>query len=70
MVDRRKRMHRELMATLAAAHPGFLNAAIPYAAEVERMGERRAPVAEFAPKSTAAGAYGSLWGEIAQRLGR
>ncbi len=69
MVDRRKRMHRELVTELAAAHPDFLDARIPYAAEVERMGERRAPVAEFAPGSVAAAAYGALWREIEGRLG-
>jgi chromosome partitioning protein len=63
MVDRRKTLHRQLVDT---RHDGrFLFTYIPYAGDVERMAERRAPVAEFAPKSVAAGAYERLWGEVA-----
>lgn len=45
MVDRRKALHREVV----AAHPDW--PAIPMASMVEQMGTRQAPLAEFAPRS-------------------
>lgn len=68
MVDRRKRLHRELVAELRAARPDLLQTQIPSATDVERMGVHRAPVAAFAPSSRAARAYGELWQEISDRL--
>jgi cellulose biosynthesis protein BcsQ len=68
MVDGRKRLHREVMEDLAA-HPGVLNAVIPAASDVERMGLLRAPVVEFAPRGRAALAYLALWREVVERLG-
>jgi len=68
MVDARTRLHREVMQDLAA-HPGVLNAAIPAASDVERMGLIRAPLAEFAPRGRAAIAYQALWRELLDRLG-
>jgi hypothetical protein len=38
------------------------------AADVERMGARRSPLADFAPRSRAAQAYAALWDEIQARL--
>jgi chromosome partitioning protein len=64
MADRRKRLHREVMATLPAAREGVLQAAVPSSTEVERMGLHRAPVAAFAPRSRAAAAYEALWREV------
>lgn len=62
MVDRRKALHRRLV---DARHDGrFLFTTIPYASDIERMAERRAPVAEFAPRSAAAAAYDALWREV------
>ena len=40
------------------------------AADVERMGQARAPLDEFAPHGRAAVAFRELWREIRQRLGR
>ncbi len=64
MVDRRKRLHRELMEELPERHPGFLRTCIPYASEVERMGVHRMPLLAYAPSSPAADAYRALWVEI------
>jgi chromosome partitioning protein len=64
MVDGRKRLHREVMERLAEAHPEVLRTAIPSSADVERMGERRTVLAEFAPRGRAARAYRELWEEI------
>jgi chromosome partitioning protein len=68
MVDRRKKLHRELLSELRRQRPDLLETQIPAATQVERMGVYRAPVAEFAPDSRAARAYRSLWSEISARL--
>jgi cellulose biosynthesis protein BcsQ len=68
MVDRRKRLHRELVETLAEDWPTMLGTAIPSASMVERMAAERAPVAVVAPNSAAAKAYRQVWSEIAGRL--
>jgi cellulose biosynthesis protein BcsQ len=68
MVDRRKRLHRDLMERLPREHPGMLATSIPYASEVERMGLHRMPVAVYAPSNPAAVAYNALWEEIRRAL--
>lgn len=68
MVDGRKRLHRELMADLAASWPQFLQTTIPQAAVVERMGPDRAPLATFAPSTPATRAFARLWAEVAATL--
>jgi len=68
MVDGRKRLHRDVMATLRAEWPNLLTTAIPSASVVERMGPERAPVAGYAPSSPAAHAFNRLWAEVAARL--
>jgi cellulose biosynthesis protein BcsQ len=70
MVDRRKRLHRELIEDLCLAHPGILRAAVPSAAAVERMGAHQAPVAAFDRRSPAVVAYAELWEEVLARLAR
>ena len=67
MVDGRKRLHREVMESLAD-EPRVLRTAIPAASDVERMGRHRAPLALFAPRGRAALAYEALWAEIRERL--
>jgi cellulose biosynthesis protein BcsQ len=69
MVDGRKRMHREVMASLARDHAGLLTSVIPAASDIERMGIHRSAVAEFAPRGRAARAYEALWREVQGRLG-
>jgi chromosome partitioning protein len=69
MADPRKRLHREVMAQLRDEQPGaLLSTTIPMAADVERMGSKRSPIADFAPRSPAARAYRQLWDEIQARL--
>ena len=41
---------------------------IPSAAAVEQMGLRRAPVVQWAPRSTAGRAYAALWREVVDRI--
>ncbi len=70
MVDRRKKLHREIVAAAGAEDrsPRFLQSAIPYASVVEQMGLHRAPLQTFAERSPAAQAYQKLWAEVADRL--
>lgn len=70
MVDRRKTLHREVVDRFPTDHPEALTVHIPYASVIERMGTERAPIGEFAAGTAAAGAYETLWAEIAGRLGR
>ncbi len=64
MVDRRKNLHRELVAELPERHQPFLTTAIPYASDVELMGRQRQPLGSFAGNRPAARAYAELWAEI------
>jgi cellulose biosynthesis protein BcsQ len=68
MVDRRKRIHRDLMARLRTEADGFLQTDIPYASQVELMALRRAPLGAFAATAPAQVAFESLWGEVKGRL--
>lgn len=69
MVDRRKRLHREVVDGLTSSYPQITVAAIPAASDVERMGVERRPVVVYAPSSPAARAYRDLWNETVARLG-
>lgn len=64
MVDRRRKLHAETL----AAQPDW--PVIPMASLVEGMAARRAPVGSFAPRSTAAKAFGELWHAIEKRLSK
>ena len=68
MVDGRKRLHREVTESLAAAHD-VLTTAIPTSSDIERMGVYRTVVDRTAPRRRAARAYRALWREIRDRLG-
>jgi cellulose biosynthesis protein BcsQ len=68
MVDRRKQLHRDILAQ-APHQLGMIESFIPYASEVERMGVERAVLASFAGNSRAAQAYRQLWAEIQVRIG-
>jgi cellulose biosynthesis protein BcsQ len=68
MVDRRKRLHRELVIELPRQLPAVAAAVIPAASVVERMGLDREPIVCSAPRSPAARAYATLWAEVSERL--
>ena len=72
MVDRRKKLHRQVMDELHSVdddgHGVVAISAIPAATDVEQMGVRRMPLADFAPRSRAATAYADLWSEVRARL--
>lgn len=67
MVDRRKRLHREVC-TAFLDRDDFLKTTIPYASVVERMGVEQAPLPHYAPRTEAAQAYEALWAELRGRL--
>jgi chromosome partitioning protein len=69
MVDRRKRLHREIVDRLPGERSDVATAVIPARSVVEQMAVRRAPLPAFAPGSPAAQGYEQLWAELRQRMG-
>jgi cellulose biosynthesis protein BcsQ len=67
MVDRRKKLHREITENLYSERARVAATTVPYLAVVENMSVQRAPVTVFAPRSSAARAYRALWSEIQDR---
>ena len=67
MIDRRKRLHREISEQLPTQRPDVAATAIPALSLIEQMAVHRAPVAAFAPRSAAARQYAQLWQEIRDR---
>jgi cellulose biosynthesis protein BcsQ len=64
LVDRRRRLHREVAEELRTGLPSLARAAIPISSAVEQMGPRRSPVQVFAGSTAAALAYRDLWAEV------
>jgi chromosome partitioning protein len=64
MVDRRKKLHREIVEKLSAERPEVAATTIPSLSVIESMSVEQAPVTVFAPSSAAAKAYRALWAEI------
>jgi len=68
MVDVRRSLHRELMASTREEFPAILDTEVPYWSEIERMSVRRAPVPVFSPTGAATTLYGALWREMSERM--
>lgn len=68
MVDRRKKMHRDLMETAVKQFNGALGSLIPHLSQIERMGIERKPVAVFSPGSPASKSYENLWSKIQETI--
>jgi cellulose biosynthesis protein BcsQ len=68
MIDRRKRLHREIVEQLPQERPDVARTVIPALSLIERMSVERAPVTAFAPRSAAARQYAALWAEVADRV--
>jgi chromosome partitioning protein len=64
MVEKRKKMHGQMMEETGTKGDPFLENYIPYLSEVEKMGLYRAPLVYKKPASVAAQAYRRLWEEI------
>lgn len=69
MVDRRKSLHAEVIASTREQFPAMLATEVPYSSEIERMTQRRAPLPAFSPRSAAGLVYAALWSEVEARLG-
>ena len=69
MVERRKKMHLDLMQTLSKKKQ-VLRTTVPFSADIERMGLYRQPIAAALPHSPAAAAYANLWQEICAHVYR
>jgi cellulose biosynthesis protein BcsQ len=68
MVDSRKTLHRAIVSDSGEVECRMLLTCIPYAADVERMGLRRAPLTSYSRTSAAAQAFRDLWEEIQSGL--
>ena len=68
MVDRRKKLHIDIMNMLPEQFPELLTSTIPYASDIERMGLERMPLGAFVKNSRSTRAYQELWQEILERL--
>jgi cellulose biosynthesis protein BcsQ len=69
MIDRRKRLHKEISEQLPEQRADVAATAIPAMSMIERMSVERAPVTAFAPRSVAARGYTELWAEARERSG-
>jgi chromosome partitioning protein len=68
MVDRRKKLHLEIMESGKTGIKELLWTDIPYLSIIEFMGVKRAPVGSFAPNSKAAEIFSDLWTEVIVRV--
>jgi len=68
MVDRRRALHAEFMASTRAQFPGMLRTEVPDWTDIERMTVRRAPLPAYAPRSDGTYVYALLWSEIEVKL--
>jgi chromosome partitioning protein len=68
MVDRRKSLHHDVIASTRENFPELLTTEVPYWSEIERMSLHRAPLPAYAPRSAAGRIYSALWKEIETRL--
>jgi cellulose biosynthesis protein BcsQ len=67
MLDRRKKLHAEIVRDLPAQRHDVATAAIPALSLIEQMSVQRAPVTAFAPRTAAARHYRDLWQEARKR---
>jgi cellulose biosynthesis protein BcsQ len=63
MVDRRRRVHRDIVEAYAGKTASYLASTVPYSAEVEKMGLHRAPLGAFSTQTPVTSAFESLWQE-------
>lgn len=68
MVQRQKHMHSDTMQRLKGGKRKVLKTAIPFSADIEKMGEHRAPLGEFGKSKPAYVHYRSLWNEVNSAL--
>ena len=64
MVDRRKRLHREVVESIPRDRARVAETVVPSLAAIEQMAQRREPVTATAPAGRAAQVYADLWREV------
>lgn len=65
MVQQRKTLHQQTMETMRKAYlKRFMQSCIPFASDIEKMGQYRAPVVTYAPRGVAGAAYTALYEEL------
>jgi cellulose biosynthesis protein BcsQ len=64
MVDRRKKLHREITQEKFPEQVVVAATAIPALSVIENMSVERSPITVYAPRSAAARAYRELWSEV------
>ena len=68
MVDRRKKLHKEICAAYADGKDGFLCTTIPFSSAVEQMGLERAPLPSYDRRGHATKAFEALWEEVKGKI--
>jgi chromosome partitioning protein len=68
MVDRRKKLHRQMTEELMRSDSRFLATEIPYSSDVEKTSLNREPVVVTHPGCKASKAFRRLWEEIQSRM--
>lgn len=68
MVDRRRKLHRELIAHHVSNTPGMLHITVPNNSQIERMGVERAPLLSFDQRGAGAKATIALWKELTDQI--
>lgn len=68
MVDRRKKMHLDILEKTPEHYPELLETSIPYASDIERMGLERMPLGAYVKSGRSMQSYQSLWNEINRRI--
>ncbi|WP_425078134.1 ParA family protein [Ruegeria denitrificans] len=65
MVQHRKVLHQETMKAMRKLYPKrFLQTVVPFAADIEKMGQYRAPVCTYAGRSASCASYRALFEEL------
>jgi cellulose biosynthesis protein BcsQ len=68
MVDRRRRLHREVLEKFYNDNPEVLKIFISYSSQVEQMGKHLAPLQTYAASTFVSKSFQLLWHEIRTRL--
>mgnify|MGYP006277321089 CR=1 FL=1 len=68
MVDKRKKLHKDIIKQCEQSESTILSTVIPYASDIERMGIERKPLPCFVHNSVSVTAYHELWQEILTHL--
>ena len=69
MVDRRRKLHREVMEAVTGEFSDVWPVEIPYSSIVEQMTSRRLPLAKLPRAGKALPAYRTLWEHVEQTVG-